>query len=201
MVAIPNDRYLPMWNRPGPGTSDYVFDAQNPNAGGPPRSPLLIDGRAQRDGQRWVKLLLPIRPNGSGDWAKVGDVAIEPVFHRVVVDLSDRTLRHFVRDDLVARFRVGIGAPQYPTGEGRFYVWQRVSFADASGPYGIFALGLSGFSPVLSDWPGGGRMAIHGTADPSDRGREVSHGCVRVYNDDMRELLDIPLGTPVVIRP
>jgi lipoprotein-anchoring transpeptidase ErfK/SrfK len=27
----------------------------------------------------------------------------------------------------------------------------------------------------------------------------VSHGCVRVYNADMESLLDIPLGTPVVI--
>jgi len=27
----------------------------------------------------------------------------------------------------------------------------------------------------------------------------VSYGCVRVYNDDMESLVDIPLGTPVVI--
>lgn len=202
MVAVPNERYLEMWKQPGPtGESAYVFDAQNPNPAGGPRSPLLIDGRARIGGERWVKLLLPIRPNGASDWAKRSDVTFKPVFQRIVVDLSDRMLRHYVREDLVSRFRVGIGAPQYPTGEGRFYVWQRVAFADASGPYGIFALGLSGFSPVLSDWPGGGRMAIHGTADPSDRGREVSHGCVRVYNDDMRSLLDVPLGTPVVIRP
>jgi lipoprotein-anchoring transpeptidase ErfK/SrfK len=105
-----------------------------------------------------------------------------------------------VREDLVDRFQVAIGAPQYPTGEGRFYVWERVAFADAAGPYGIFALGLSGFSPVLSEWPGEGRMAIHGTANPSDRGRDVSHGCVRVYNADMRALTRVPLGTPVVIR-
>lgn len=200
VVAIPNERYLPMWNRPSRGGADYVFDAQNPNPGGGGRSPLLVDGRARKAGERWVEILLPIRPNGASDWAKVGDVRLEPVNERIVVDLSQRVLRHFVNSELVSRFRVGIGAPQYPTGIGTFYVWQRVPFADASGPYGIFALGLSGFSPVLSDWPGEGRMAIHGTADPSDRGREVSHGCVRVYNPDMRELIDVPLGTPVVIR-
>jgi lipoprotein-anchoring transpeptidase ErfK/SrfK len=80
-------------------------------------------------------------------------------------------------------------------------VWQRVPFSNPNQPYGIFALGLSGFSPVLSDWPGGGRMAIHGTPYASDRGRPVSHGCVRVYNDDMKGLLDVRLGTPVIIRP
>ena len=64
----------------------------------------------------------------------------------------------------------------------------------------FIALGLSGFSPVLKNWPGGGRMAIHGTAHPDDRGLMVSHGCVRVYNDDMVDLRRVPLGTPVVIK-
>jgi lipoprotein-anchoring transpeptidase ErfK/SrfK len=43
-------------------------------------------------------------------------------------------------------------------------------------------------------------MAVHGTSDPGDRGEAVSHGCVRVYNEDLRALLDVPLGTPVVIH-
>ena len=60
---------------------------------------------------------------------------------------------------------------------------------------------MSGFSEVLTSLPGGGRMAIHGTADPSDRGQAVSFGCVRVYNRDMDRLQDVPMGTVVVIRP
>ncbi len=43
-------------------------------------------------------------------------------------------------------------------------------------------------------------MAVHGTANPGDRGNQVSHGCVRVYNPDMLDLRHLPLGTPVVIR-
>jgi lipoprotein-anchoring transpeptidase ErfK/SrfK len=72
--------------------------------------------------------------------------------------------------------------------------------ASPAGPYGVFALGLSGFSQVIKDWPGGGRMAIHGTSNPADRGQMVSHGCVRVFNDDMVNLKQVPMGTPVVIR-
>ena len=74
-----------------------------------------------------------------------------------------------------------------PTAAGRFFVWARVPTHDPTGPYGVFALGLSGFSDVITDWVGGGRIAIHGTADPSDRGLDVSHGCVRVYNPQMRD--------------
>ena len=59
---------------------------------------------------------------------------------------------------------------------------------------------LSGFSNVITEWVGGGRMAIHGTSDPSDRGHDVSYGCVRVYNPQMKDLTDVPLGTPVWIH-
>jgi lipoprotein-anchoring transpeptidase ErfK/SrfK len=92
-----------------------------------------------------------------------------------------------------------VGSERYPTGVGRFYIWVKVPHENPNNPYGIMALGLSGFSPVLSDWPGQGRMAVHGTPYASNRGQAVSHGCVRVYNDDMQALLDLPLGTPVEI--
>jgi hypothetical protein len=42
-------------------------------------------------------------------------------------------------------------------------------------------------------------MTIHGTSSPSDRGNAVSRGCVRLYNEDLKSLLDVPLGTPVEI--
>jgi len=28
----------------------------------------------------------------------------------------------------------------------------------------------------------------------------VSHGCIRVWNPDMESLVDVPLGTPVIIH-
>lgn len=195
--AISHQRYLPMWNRPRSGDADFVFDAKNPGGG---LAPMLVESRRTIHDQRWLQILLPIRPNGSSAWAHAEDVKVVPRDEEIVVDLSRRTLRHYVDGELEDHFKVGVGQPQYPTGVGTFYVWQRVPFSDPYGPYGIFALGLSGFSPVLSDWPGGGRMAIHGTSDPSDLGRQVSHGCVRVYNEDLRDLLDVRLGTPVVIR-
>jgi hypothetical protein len=196
--AVSKTRYLPMWNTPGDGDANFVFDSRSPTRHG--IAPMLIESRRTRHGQRWVRILLPIRPNGSSAWAHVEDVRLVPRSEKIVVDLSRRTLRDYVRGRLVNRFRVGVGTPATPTGVGTFYVWQRVPFSNPYQPYGIFALGLSGFSPVLSDWPGGGRMAIHGTPYASDRGQPVSHGCVRVYNADMKHLLGVRLGTPVIIR-
>ena len=74
-----------------------------------------------------------------------------------------------------------------------------------SGAYGSFILGLSGFSESIEpwkEWPGQPRLAIHGTDDPADAGQAVSKGCVRVLNSLLlRRLRDVPMGTPVVIRP
>ena len=73
---------------------------------------------------------------------------------------------------------------------------------DATSAYGPFALGLSGYSEVLSEFGGGdGQIGIHGTDDPSTIGQAVSHGCIRVPNDVITRLNEVlPLGTPVVIE-
>lgn len=197
-VVIPGSRYVPMWDRLGPEDPDYVFDARSPNGG---RAPMLIaDARVDQDDRAWFEVYLPIRPNGATGWVREDDVRVQERRERIEIDLSRRVLAHYVDGELVDRFKVGVGTEQYPTGTGTFYVWVKVPFEDPNQPYGIFALGLSGFSPVLSDWPGEGRMAIHGTPYASNRGEAVSHGCVRVWNPDMEGLVDVPLGTPVIIR-
>ena len=161
---------------------------------------LVAGARRDAEGEAWLKVLLPIRPNENAGWVKSEDVRLIPQHERIVVDLSRRTLWHYRDGKLLDRFSVGIGRPETPTATGTFYVWARVPQASPSGPYGTFTLGISGFSEVLKTWPGGGRMAIHGTANPADPGKAVSHGCVRVYNPDMLKLRHVPLGTPVIIR-
>jgi lipoprotein-anchoring transpeptidase ErfK/SrfK len=162
---------------------------------------MLVTGERTDDaGIDWVRILLPIRPNEADGWVLASDVDLKAVRDKIVIDLSQRSLEHFHGRRLVDRFEVGIGQPQWPTTTGTFYIWAHVPQASPSGPYGVFALGLSGFSDVLTDWPGGGRMAIHGTPFASNKGEMVSHGCIRVYNPDMRKLRRVPLGTPVIIR-
>jgi lipoprotein-anchoring transpeptidase ErfK/SrfK len=190
---------LDIWKRWAPEAHPtWTFDTRNPV--GEALAMLVTGERTDDAGIDWVRILLPIRPNEADGWVHAADVALKPVDERIVVDLSKRSLEHFHGDRLVDRFEVGIGQPQWPTATGTFYIWAHVPQASPTGPYGVFALGLSGFSEVLTDWPGGGRMAIHGTPYASNRGQMVSHGCIRVYNPDMRKLRRVPLGTPVVIQ-
>jgi hypothetical protein len=196
VLAVPSKRIVPVWEHPAQPHPVFRLDAQNPMGR---ISPMLVDGAKRRAGAAWYEVLLPLRPNGSSGWMRAKDVTLKRIDQRIDVDLSERLLSYYVHDDLEQRFHVGVGTDATPTGTGSFYVWVKIQYASPYQPYGIAALGLSGFSPVLSEWPGGGRMAIHGTSSPTDLGNAVSHGCVRVYNADLKKLLDVPLGTPVRI--
>jgi lipoprotein-anchoring transpeptidase ErfK/SrfK len=165
--------------------------------------PLWLPVIAERDvrGDLWLHVLLPERPNGSTGWLRAARVDTSVVRDRIIVRLRTHTLTRYHEGRRIARYRVAIGRPSTPTTPGRFFVWARVGYADVQGPYGNFAVGLSGFSEVITDWPGGGRMAIHGTSDPSAAGEDVSNGCIRVFNPLMATLIDVPMGATVIIRP
>jgi hypothetical protein len=46
----------------------------------------------------------------------------------------------------------------------------------------------------------GNGYALHGTNNPSSIGRSVSHGCIRLRNEDIAKLYDmVPVGTPIYI--
>ena len=67
--------------------------------------------------------------------------------------------------------------------------------------YGPLAFGTSAHSSVLTDWPGGGVIGIHGTNQPGLLPGRVSHGCIRLRNRDILRLgRRLKLGTPITIR-
>ena len=60
---------------------------------------------------------------------------------------------------------------------------------DPGNPMGVAAMTLNG-----------GGYAIHGTNSPSSIGGFVSHGCIRMYNQDVVDLYDrVGVGTPVIV--
>jgi lipoprotein-anchoring transpeptidase ErfK/SrfK len=54
---------------------------------------------------------------------------------------------------------------------------------------------------VLTDWPDGGFVGIHGTDAPELIPGRVSHGCIRLRNHDILRLAKLmPVGTPLTIK-
>jgi lipoprotein-anchoring transpeptidase ErfK/SrfK len=162
---------------------------------------LLVMGRA-RDaaGRVWVRARLPVLPNGTTGWVPRAALAgYRSVRTRLVIDL-DAARATLLRDGRpILRAPVGSGRPQWPTPRGRFYVRNKlVRYRSAF--YGPLAFGTSARSAVLTDWPGGGFVGIHGTNRPKLIPGRVSHGCIRMRNPDIVRLGRLmPVGTPITI--
>jgi hypothetical protein len=166
-----------------------------------PELVLALRERRLRSGARWVLVRLPMRPNNRTGWvprSSLGRLRVVRTAFRINRKLLRATL--YVRGRIAWRARIGVGEPQWPTPRGRFYVRERLIPRDTTGIYGVFAFGLSAYSPVLTDWPGGGVIGVHGTNQPGLIPGRISHGCIRVRNRAIRRLARrMPLGTPVRI--
>jgi lipoprotein-anchoring transpeptidase ErfK/SrfK len=159
---------------------------------------LLVDAK---DGD-WLKVLLPIRPNGSTGWVKASAVTLSSTTHRVEIDPKAFKFTVFDRDKVLRTGKVATGEGGTPTPAGRFYFTELVKPPNPDGAYGAYAFGLSGFSPTLKTFAGGpGQLAVHGTNKASALGSRVSHGCVRISNDDITWMAkNLAIGTPVVVK-
>jgi lipoprotein-anchoring transpeptidase ErfK/SrfK len=151
----------------------------------------------------WVEVLLPVRPTGTTGWVRKADVQLTQNRYRVVVELGAHHITVYNGDDVILRETVAIGAPETPTTKGLFYLRVLVKPPDPTTVYGPYAYGLSAYSDVLTSFNGGeGEAGIHGNNDASVLGKDVSHGCIRMSNDGITKLaeLPLPLGTPVDVR-
>jgi lipoprotein-anchoring transpeptidase ErfK/SrfK len=153
-------------------------------------------------GVRWVKVLLPVRPNGRTGWIRASDMAFRPINLRIDVDLSDRKLKLFRNGKRIRTFPVAVGTPENPTPTGRFAIAEVIPTGDPKAFLGPIVMPITGFSEALNEYAGGnGRVAIHGTSQPELIGQRVSHGCIRMRNADIRRLNRlVRSGTPVIIR-
>jgi hypothetical protein len=186
-----------------PGTDRPYMSLEAANPWGQRLRFLVLHGGTDEDGDIWLRIQLPIWPNGQEGWVAASDVRLVAAAERITVDLSERKLVRRRAGAPPVKLEVAIGSSSTPTPPGRYFVWAKVATHRPSGPYGSYILGLSGFSEAIEpweDWPGEPRLAIHGTDDPGDAGHAVSKGCVRVLNAALRVLRDVPMGTPVVIR-
>jgi hypothetical protein len=165
---------------------------------GLPEVYLVLRRRRDAAGRLWLKVRLPRRSGLRTGW-----VAREALGSLHTVTTLLRVSRRTLRATLYRRGRrvwsspVGVGKASTPTPAGRF--WIRTRLRSLGVKYGPWAFGTSAYS-VLSDWPGGGVIGIHGTDQPQLLPGRVSHGCVRVPNAALERLARLmPIGTPVRI--
>ncbi len=129
----------------------------------------------------------------------------------LVLNLADQRLYCFRPEDgSVESMPIGVGRSAWLTPTGRttvvrkranptWYVPKSIREEDPElpavvppgpdNPLGQFAIYLG--------WPS---YLLHGTNEPYGVGRRVSHGCVRLYPEDISRLfLEVPIGLPVTV--
>lgn len=178
-----------------PGSTKVETMLSNPTIEGMPLVMLVVD----RQGD-WLQVRAPERPNNALHWIQASEVELTPVDKRIVISVSQRSLRLLdAAQKVIYETNVAVGKPRTPTPLGRFYV--DVWLPNPGRPYGQFMLSIAGFSEVYKTFEGGrGQIAMHGWADNSVMGQNVSNGCVRMRNADIVKLSEMaPLGTPVEV--
>jgi hypothetical protein len=161
------------------------------------QSYLLLRSRQTRSGL-WVLLRIPQRPNGMSGWVPRRYLGqYQEVHTELVVNRARRSLTLYKKGHSIFRAPVGVGKPSTPTPAGHFWITE--AFVSHDPFYGPYLLGTSDYS-VLSDWPGGGIVGLHGTNEPWLVPGDPSHGCIRMHNADILRLSKlVSIGTPLHI--
>ena len=121
----------------------------------------------------------------------------------LLVVKSEYRLTVFLGDEAFREFRIGLGKnDSTPSGEFKvlgklekptFWVeGAHYDFGDPNNPLGTRWI-------TFKD----GGYGIHGTWQPDSIGKQMSHGCIRMLNEDVEELYDllVKYDSKVIIRP
>jgi hypothetical protein len=198
-VWAPVRRAVVATERPRAGSAEVArVDELTPE--GTTNLVLVVGRTTDAAGRVWLRARLPALPAGAVGWiprdAAGGYVSVDT---RLVVDRAAQTLTLSRRGRVVMTAPVGVGTADAPTPAGEFYVRNKLT-RYRSPAYGPVAFGTSARSPALTDWPAGGFVGIHGTDQPQILPGRVSHGCIRLRNDDILRLARLlPVGTPLTI--
>jgi hypothetical protein len=162
---------------------------------------LVLGRKTDETGRLWIHIRLPVLPNHLTAWiprSALGGYGV--VGTHLIVDLERLTATLYRNRRQIFRADIGGGQGAWPTPKGQFYIRNKLT-GYSSPMYGPLAFGTSARSNVLTDWPAGGYIGIHGTDRPELLPGRVSHGCIRLRNADILRLAELmPVGTPLTIR-
>jgi hypothetical protein len=124
----------PALSRPGGGKRVWWVSTQTVWSGEP--QVLLVLGSAWHAGLLWLRVLLPIRPDGTSGWIPRNNVALRSTRYWVEVDKHARLISVHRNGVLTRRFAAVIGKPATPTPDGLAAVYERDPQPDPTGSSG-----------------------------------------------------------------
>lgn len=180
-----------------------------------------LTGLAAKEGVPWWEIATVNRLDDpdrilAGQVLEVDTQHIVPalVGDGVVINIPEAALYRFAGGQLVARYPVGLGRPSWPTPIGSFQVLFREPHPTWNVPPSIQEELRRSGRVVVDKVPPGPRnplgqywiqlsapgYGMHGTPFAASVGRFVSHGCIRLGREDIRDLFgQVREGTTVAI--
>ena len=107
----------------------------------------------------------------------------------ILIQIDEKKLYLYKDKNLIKEYPIASGKDGWPSPIGK---WKIISKSDWGEGFGGRWMGLD------VRW---GRYGIHGTTRENTIGRSASHGCIRMYKKDIKELYAlVPHGTTVIIN-
>jgi len=117
----------------------------------------------------------------------------------LLADKYHLTLYQVQQQQLKAAYPIAIGTPATPTPTGLFYLLPGETMPDPDTDWGVLRVRM--FRPAeftRNHWNG---YALHGTNRPNSIGKEISLGCIRLFNRDIQALAPaVYAGMPLLVQ-
>ncbi len=125
----------------------------------------------------------------------------------LVIELSDRRVYLYRGDKLTTSYPVAIGKAGWETPVGSYKVMEMQRNPTWQHPWTGKLVPPGAKNPLGARWigfwtDGKNFIGFHGTPQEKLVGQAVSHGCVRMRNQDILALYaQVDVGTPVTVKP
>jgi lipoprotein-anchoring transpeptidase ErfK/SrfK len=125
---------------------------------------------------------------------------------RLVLKLGERRVYVYHGNQVEASFPVAVGKPGWETPVGTYEVLSMLQNPGWISPFTGEEIPPGPDNPLGTRWigfwtDGQNFIGFHGTPTRNSVGRAASHGCVRMFNEDILQLFEwVRLGTPVVVE-
>lgn len=108
--------------------------------------------------------------------------------YTILIDEEEKRLYLLDSGKLVKKYSCAVGKSDTPSPLGTFKITDKSHWGEGFGGY---------WMGINCPW---GDYGIHGTTSPESIGTSASHGCFRMFNEDVEELYKtVPIGTTVVV--
>ena len=126
---------------------------------------------------------------------------------RLLLKISERKVYVYRGETVEASYPVAVGRAGWETPTGEFNVFHKLVDPGWTNPLTNEVMAPGPDNPLGDRWiafwtDDNNVIGFHGTPNRESVGTAASHGCVRMYNEHVRELYDlVAVGTPVMVEP